>query len=235
VVRLSAPAEKGVDAMKRFHTHWLRVIHKWIGLIIGVQFLLWALSGTIMALLPMDEVEGGARTDVVPARVPEVDQWPAVRQQLGNAAVVGVSLRPLLNRQVFEISTPNGIQVFDAISGRRVIIDSKVARDVAVSAYGRNGRVKGVSSLGEVTLPVRDHELPIWRGKQQFLRLGLHWRAARAAQRHLAPLGLLLDAPHHGLRAANELQSSPNMDVRGRSSVARDHRRLVALQNRLAF
>ena len=38
---------------------WLRRIHKWVGLIIGVQFLLWAISGTAMALLNMEEVAGG--------------------------------------------------------------------------------------------------------------------------------------------------------------------------------
>ena len=44
---------------------WLRKIHKWVGLVIGLQFLIWAISGTAMALLPMDEVAGGetARPD----------------------------------------------------------------------------------------------------------------------------------------------------------------------------
>ena len=40
---------------------WLRRIHRWVGLIIGVQFLLWAISGTAMALLNMEEVAGGKR------------------------------------------------------------------------------------------------------------------------------------------------------------------------------
>ena len=38
---------------------WLRRIHKWVGLVIGLQLLIWAISGTAMALLPMDEVAGG--------------------------------------------------------------------------------------------------------------------------------------------------------------------------------
>lgn len=33
---------------------WLRRIHKWVGLVIGLQFLLFAISGTAMALLDMD-------------------------------------------------------------------------------------------------------------------------------------------------------------------------------------
>ena len=34
---------------------WLRRVHKWVGIVIGLQFLLWAISGTAMALL---EVSG---------------------------------------------------------------------------------------------------------------------------------------------------------------------------------
>ena len=35
---------------------WLRRIHKWVGILIGLQFLLWAISGTAMALLDMERV-----------------------------------------------------------------------------------------------------------------------------------------------------------------------------------
>ena len=38
---------------------WLRRIHKWVGLAIGLQFVLWTISGTAMALLDMETVAGG--------------------------------------------------------------------------------------------------------------------------------------------------------------------------------
>src|SRR3546814_1971246 len=37
---------------------FFRRIHKWVGLILGLQFLLWALSGSVMALLDKDRVGG---------------------------------------------------------------------------------------------------------------------------------------------------------------------------------
>jgi hypothetical protein len=42
----------------RFTPLFFRRIHKWVGLIIGLQFLLWALSGSVMALLDKDKVGG---------------------------------------------------------------------------------------------------------------------------------------------------------------------------------
>ena len=34
-----------------------------MGIVIGLQFLLWAISGTAMALLDMEEVAGGAEAE----------------------------------------------------------------------------------------------------------------------------------------------------------------------------
>ena len=52
---------------------WLRRIHKWVGLVIGLQLLIWAISGTAMALLPMDEVAGGGADARSKADAPEID------------------------------------------------------------------------------------------------------------------------------------------------------------------
>src|SRR3546814_15440981 len=55
---LQAPQEE--DGMKRIRLTplFFRRIHKWVGLILGLQFLLWALSGSVMALLDKDKVGG---------------------------------------------------------------------------------------------------------------------------------------------------------------------------------
>lgn len=58
---------------------WLRKVHKWIGLIIAQQFLLWAISETAMALLDIEGVAGGPiseRATVTP--VAPGNGWPRV-------------------------------------------------------------------------------------------------------------------------------------------------------------
>ena len=37
---------------------FMRFIHKWIGLFLGIQLVIWMLSGFIMGWLVHDEVEG---------------------------------------------------------------------------------------------------------------------------------------------------------------------------------
>ena len=42
----------------KIHPILCRKIHKWVGLVLGLQFVLWALSGSVMALLDSDKVGG---------------------------------------------------------------------------------------------------------------------------------------------------------------------------------
>lgn len=147
----------------RLHTHWLRVLHRWIGLLIGLQLLLWTASGAVMALLPMEQVEGGEMRAASSVPLPAGDGWAAVERQLGKAPITGVRMQPLLDRQVLQVSTRDGTRLFDAATGQPVRIEAEHARKVAAAAYVGEPRVKAVTPLKELTLAVREHELPIWR------------------------------------------------------------------------
>ncbi|MDP9414395.1 MAG: PepSY domain-containing protein [Pseudomonadota bacterium] len=142
----------------------LRRIHKWIGLVIGLQFVIWSLSGAMMAWLDMDEVAGGASRPAAAApALPAPSAWPILRRQLDDIPLTGVIVRPLLGRHVFEVTTPVGAMLFDAATGRRVRVDAALARSIAAAAYAGNGDVIAVRKIPELTLAVREHQLPIWR------------------------------------------------------------------------
>lgn len=162
VVRIPPPAQKSWWAMK-IHTHWLRVVHKWIGLVIGLQFVLWSVSGAMMALLPMEEVAGGPRRDPPQVEALTNDKWDVVQAALRETTITGISMRPLLNRQIYEVTTPDGVKLFDIESGRRIEVDAHLAGQIAVAAHPADAAVTRVQALDELTLAVREHELPIWR------------------------------------------------------------------------
>lgn len=149
--------------MKTVHTHTLRVLHKWIGLVIGLQFLMWALSGTVMAILPAEEVAGGPVQAEAQGYLTRADQWFAIRQELGDAEISGLHVRQLLGRSVYEVVTADRTWLFDARTAKRIQIDRHVALRAAAAAYPGHAPRASVSALRELTLPVRDHQLPIWR------------------------------------------------------------------------
>ena len=68
----------------------LGIIGTFSGLIIGLQFVLWTLSGAMMALLDMEEVAGGVRRDPPQVIAVTADGWPSVRQKLGSTPVTGL-------------------------------------------------------------------------------------------------------------------------------------------------
>ena len=142
---------------------WLRKIHKWVGLVIGLQFLLWAISGAAMALLPMDDVAGGEMAEHPAAAMPASSAWPNIQQALDGQPVSKVSLRAFPFGQAIEVTTPGGVHLFGAANGQPIVIGAALAGSIAASAHPSHSAVTNVATLKELTLPVREHELPIWR------------------------------------------------------------------------
>ena len=164
MVRIPSQATESVGPVKKIHSHTLRILHKWIGLIIGIQVLLWTLSGAVMSLLPMDDVAGGeVRKPPGVQLTPTIDAWPTIREQLGEGPVTGASLRLLLDRPILEVGMDERVRLFDAATGRPVPVTAQLARQIASTAYVGKARVRNVRALRELTLPVREHQLPIWQ------------------------------------------------------------------------
>ena len=143
---------------------WLRKIHKWVGLVIGLQFVIWAISGTAMALLPMDAVAGGEMADQPTPAIPSGgNAWRNVQKELGGQPVSKLSLRTLGHGQAIEVTTSGGVRLFDANNGRPILIDGEAAKSIASAAHPLGADVTMVAPLKELTFPVREHALPIWQ------------------------------------------------------------------------
>ena len=143
---------------------WLRRIHKWVGLVIGLQFLAWAISGTAMALLAMDEVEGGPLAETsAPALPAGPAAWSRVQQELRGQPVTKLTIRDLPRGPAYQVTTADGVRLFGATDGAPVVIDQATATTIARSAHPEGAAVKAAKPLSELTFAVRDHQLPIWQ------------------------------------------------------------------------
>ena len=142
---------------------WLRRIHKWVGIAIGIQFLLWAISGTAMALLDMEEVAGGSSAEAPVSPLPAASpSWAIIGDAIGSD-VTAMRTRPLLGRHVLEVTGPGGTTLVDPFTGRPVVIGAPLASAIAAAAHPGAGSPSAVSKMDELTLAVRDHALPIWK------------------------------------------------------------------------
>lgn len=143
---------------------WLRRIHKWIGLIIGLQFLIWAISGTAMALLDMDQVAGGEMGKAANIPLPAGGAaWPRIQSALAGNAVSKISLQTLPQGQALALTTAQGVRLFSASNGEPLKIDRRNAGAIATASHPSRASVSAVRPLQELNLAVREHQLPIWQ------------------------------------------------------------------------
>lgn len=146
---------------KPFFTPLLfRKIHKWVGLILGFQFVLWTISGAVMALLDMDKVGGHAAAPSAASS----SAWPATLAPPPLAGPVdGLVLRRLVDRPVYEVRDRSGVRLLDAQTGQQVTVDKTLAEQVARSAFHVAAPLERVTRLEKANLEARDHAGPMWR------------------------------------------------------------------------
>jgi len=142
----------------------IRWLHKWFGLVLGLQFLLWAASGATMALLDHHEVsaEHAVLPIAQPASPPQPLPLAQVAERVG-APIVTLQLKPLYDSYVYEATTPLGVRLLDAMTGAPIEIDAVRAKTLAVARYAGSEPVTSVTHVAETTLETRDVALPVWR------------------------------------------------------------------------
>jgi uncharacterized iron-regulated membrane protein len=137
-----------------------RRIHKWVGLIVGLQFILWALSGSMMALLDSDAVGGHAGPAMQASPVPAANLvYPP--EQFALAPVSGLALRNVAGIPVYELTTTSGTRLINAATGEPVSVDRALATRVA--EHGARSPAVRASLLQKANLEARDHAGPMWR------------------------------------------------------------------------
>lgn len=123
-------------------TPWMRKIHKWIGLLIGLQLVLWTCSGFVMSLLDADKVKGREFRAPTAATRP----WPAEAVPVGRMLAAtrepaqSVSTGWLVDRPVYRLVGDKATTLVDARSGQQVDLDAALAGQLAQASYRGPGK-----------------------------------------------------------------------------------------------
>lgn len=145
---------------------WMRSLHKWAGLILALQFVLWMASGLVMSLLDHEAVAGSKhRVELKPS--PKA--WPA--GQLAPSQAVAAAGRPvegleatwLREQPVYRLNDRASVWLVAAADGRPVQVDAAIASAIAAADYVGEGAPEPPERLELATLEARGHGGPIWR------------------------------------------------------------------------
>lgn len=142
----------------------IRTLHKWFGLILGLQFVLWSVSGAMMALLDHHKVSAEHSVREAPALIAPAAALPLadLADRVG-APILKLRLRPLGEAYVYEATTASGAKLFDAATGEALAIDGPRAAALAAAGFSGEEPVADVRLVTEGDVESRALPLPLWR------------------------------------------------------------------------
>jgi hypothetical protein len=128
---------------------FLRKLHKWLGLIVGVQLLLWTVSGFTFAWLNHHDVMAEHSTREIrpltlsPAtRITEPSKWQG---EYAAGPIYEIRLIALLDQWLWRIELADRVELRSAEHGERLRIDEPLVRRLALAHYMRDGELTSIT------------------------------------------------------------------------------------------
>ena len=143
-----------------------RWMHKWFGLLLAVQFVLWMASGLAMSLLDHDAVQGHVHRAEKDTSTPA---WPrglvSPRQVISASALPVQSVETvwLLDVPAYRLTTSRGVQLVSAVDGATLELDEATAKRIATGDYVGDGIAQAGVRLAMPNTESRGHAGPVWR------------------------------------------------------------------------
>jgi hypothetical protein len=144
---------------------WARSAHKWIGLVIGVQALLWMISGLYMTAISIDIIHGDhlAQMDTEPVSASGgiVSSNELVQRYPG---LQGFRLKHFMGKDVYEVHYTKGTELVDAQSGASLgALDEATARQRASALYHGAAPLTSMHLLHQAPQEVATRPVPMWQ------------------------------------------------------------------------
>ena len=147
---------------------FLRKLHKWLGLIIGLQLVLWAVSGVMFAWLDKERVDavGIVRAAEPPALLPalvkaEPTTW---LNDYPPEDLYDVRAVSLADRWVWRVELRNRVELRAIEDGTRVKVDEGWLRRLALSRYAGGGRLVAATLQTQPDIASRATG-PVWQAQ----------------------------------------------------------------------
>ena len=142
----------------------LRKIHKWIGLIIGIQILLWFVSGLVMTWFDIDTVHGDHLL-----KAQKQAQLTNLSQSLSdyprqNETILSAQSISLMEQPYLLVNEDKGQSLFDPRSMQIISpLPEAMIKDIVQSQLAQASNITTTQLLTELPGEVRGRPSPIWQ------------------------------------------------------------------------
>lgn len=144
---------------------WARKAHKWIGLVIGVQALLWMCSGLYMTSISIEIIHGDhlAHVQQDPLQAGQVRVAPSELAKRFDG-MEHLRLKRFMDQVVYEVHHAGGTALVDAQSGVTIspLPEARI-REAASALYQGDAPIEAVALLREAPQEVATRPVPMWQ------------------------------------------------------------------------
>jgi ferredoxin len=146
---------------------FLKKLHKWVGLLIGIQVLLWLLSGLMLSLINPEKVSGAKwaqPSSQTPQTIPDgklLEPHELTVNQLNGA--LSISLEVSRGQMVYRIRRSESTSLINASNGSAIVTDEHEARILAQQDFTGNGEITSIKNGTAPGMETRDSTGVYWR------------------------------------------------------------------------
>jgi uncharacterized iron-regulated membrane protein len=144
-----------------------RTLHKWLALLVGLQVLIWLVSGLYMVVINIDFIHGdplvrNMQQKVVVSSAPSITIAEIMKRY---PDAMQISLRPVMDRTYYFVTTANGRYLVDIESGSLASpLGEDSARQIAAYHYAGEEPLRRARLISaDPPAEIQTRPLPLWR------------------------------------------------------------------------
>ena len=142
-------------------------LHKWLGLLIGLQVLIWLSTGLYMVIVSLDFIHGDplVKNMQQAIEVPTSTDLSVADLRTQFPAARSISLRSVMGKTLYTVSTAGERLLVDPATGAVVSpLDEQLARDIAVFHFNGDDPVIAATLItSDPPGEIGARRLPLWR------------------------------------------------------------------------
>jgi len=144
-----------------------RKIHKWLGLILGIQILLWFASGFLMSFMPIDEIRGDHLLKTIEPTFVNLNNidLSQINEQV-NSPIESIEVKPWLGKTVVMANTTERSWLFETPGMKPItrITESHIKHILNSQLKGEH-KITSLKRLTEVPNEARGRNAPLWQAQ----------------------------------------------------------------------
>ena len=152
---------------------WIRKIHKWASLLIGLQVIIWITSGLTFNVIDHEKARGNAYRQTI-ASVPSTthkDLLPVENIlksypetiELNQTNILSQPYYLLTQQQSLYRHLPNNHLIVNAITGELTLVDKPLVTAIAQASYTGPGSIDSVTLIAPPIADFLKHKNPCWQ------------------------------------------------------------------------